>query len=1147
MKRILFLLGISASCLQADPLITEIMASNSGPVTDQFQETPDWIEITNPDATSVNLSGWSLTDDQALHQKWGFPAVELAPGARILIMASGRNLRVPGEILHTNFKLGAAGGVVQLTPPANGTASVLPYPRQFNGVSYGMGQGNALGYFLNPTPGQENGVDTLPDYVRDTSFSVDRGFYTMPFTVALSSQTPGAEIRYTLDGSTPVSTSPLYTTPLPINTTTVLRIRGFKSGLVPSNVDTATYVFANTWRTQPDFPAGFSKTWGSFNASLKWKADYGMNMPVINNATYGPLMIPALTTTLPVLCVTGDAAEIFGDAGLHGDLRQTNSEVPVGVEFFNPQNPSERWTARAGFQIHGGGVRDFAKKAFRLDFSGGNGDGSLKAPLFPGSKAEQHDQLVLRGGGHDSFTARVRGGSPDNNDRAFHATYMRDQFLRRTEVEAGLISPRGRYVHLCLNGLYWGLYDLHERPNAEFFAANAGGEQEDWDVLHHGPQQIDGTADAWENFLIKASFGAATANDYNDLATLAGPDAFIDHLLIRMWGADHDWLGPVTMPSSTTGTTADVAYYNNKNWYAGRRTRGDAPGPWHFFTWDGEISMGSHLLFGWFDNRPTPAGLDFPRFRELRLDMTGISQPGTPAAVWAALQQWPPFRLKVADRARRMFGAGGALSPVRAAARVEALRQELDLPMVAETARWGTVSGFTFVSVDGQVRASWDNTQLDRDTHWRPEVAWLRDTWCTERTPVFLGQLQARGLYPSTVPPDIFPPGGALGVGESFTLSSPAGTIHYTTNGQDPMEGGPAVLVWPAGQRVVPAGPFTVKARVRNSTTNEWSALTEYLFTNAVLPAPGMLVISEIHYHPSPGTAAEAQAGFATAGLFEFLEIANVSGQRVQLGSLRFSEGIDFDFATDSSLTEIAPGGVLLLASNAAAFTARYGAGLPVAGVFANGTNLSNGGERLKLVTASGLVVAEMTYDDSGDWPSSPDGSGKSLILLDPAAGSTGRTADAWRPSSSVNGTPGLLSPPLTFALWLNDYFTPAQLVDPDQSGTQADPDGDGLVNLMEYALLKNPLVPSKSAIAISSSQDGRVRFTWDRRRAAADISALNTVLELQQGDLPWAAPVAGPGVSFSLVNTGEGSDRQTVEIDPLLLPRVFVRIRVQP
>jgi hypothetical protein len=98
-------------------------------------------------------------------------------------------------------------------------------------------------YFPNPTLGHSNSAAYL-GVVADTKFSVDRGFYNAPFVLHLTNATPGAAIRFTLDGSPPSPVAGLlYTGPLPINKTTTLRAASFKPGYQPSDIDTHTYIF----------------------------------------------------------------------------------------------------------------------------------------------------------------------------------------------------------------------------------------------------------------------------------------------------------------------------------------------------------------------------------------------------------------------------------------------------------------------------------------------------------------------------------------------------------------------------------------------------------------------------------------------------------------------------------------------------------------------------------------------------------------------------------------------------------------------------------------------------------------------------------------------------------------------------------------
>ena len=60
-------------------------------------------------------------------------------------------------------------------------------------------------------------------------------------------------------------------------------------------------------------------------------------------------------------------------------------------------------------------------------------------------------------------------------------------------------ASQGRYVHVFINGLYWGMYNAVERPDESFAEAHFGGDKEDYDVIKHGnpPQATNGDRVAW--------------------------------------------------------------------------------------------------------------------------------------------------------------------------------------------------------------------------------------------------------------------------------------------------------------------------------------------------------------------------------------------------------------------------------------------------------------------------------------------------------------------------------------------------------------------------------------------------------------------------------------------------------------------------
>lgn len=137
--RLALALALAAGPAGAAPYISEFLASNITGLKDEDGDESDWIEIHNPDATAVDLTGWGLGDLASLEEPWRFPAVTLAPGARLLVFASGKNRRVPGSNLHANFSLNATGEFLALIHPGGvAVSSFSPlFPPQLPDVSYG--------------------------------------------------------------------------------------------------------------------------------------------------------------------------------------------------------------------------------------------------------------------------------------------------------------------------------------------------------------------------------------------------------------------------------------------------------------------------------------------------------------------------------------------------------------------------------------------------------------------------------------------------------------------------------------------------------------------------------------------------------------------------------------------------------------------------------------------------------------------------------------------------------------------------------------------------------------------------------------------------------------------------------------------------
>lgn len=248
--------------------------------------------------------------------------------------------------------------------------------------------------------------------------------------------------------------------------------------------------------------------------------------------------------------------------------------------------------------------------------------------------------------------------------------------------------------------------------------------------------------------------------------------------------------------------------------------------------------------------------------------------------------------------------------------------------------------------------------------------------------------------------------------------------------------------------------PMTVKARSFNA--GEWSALTVADFTVNTVPATSANVaIVELLFNPTGPTDAERAAGVTDGDQFEFLEVRNIGTQNVDLGGVRFTDGVAFDFSTGAFRT-IAPGQHILLVSDLDAFRVRYGNAFDavIAGQFVG--NLNNGGENMRLHGADGTILHEFAYGDSDPWPVEGD-EGYSLQIID-FTGDHASPAN-WKASATIGGNPGPEGgqPALTLAQWQAGFFSEEELRNSGFSGSAADADGDLVSNFAEFVFGTSP------------------------------------------------------------------------------------------
>lgn len=830
--------------------------------------------------------------------------------------------------------------------------------------------------------------------------SQGRGLYFTPFSLTLSSSTPGAEIRYTLDGSQPTEThGERYTGAIPIARTTTLRAAAFAAGYAASRVETHTYLFPGDvagQSTELALADGLPLTWGLVPdgrwAGQAVPADYGVRPPIIER--YGADLAAALRA-LPSVSLVMDRADLFDPAtGIYSNPTQQGDawERPVSVEWIRGDGVPNL-QIDAGVRIAGGYSRRpeaTPKHSLALRFRARYGASRLRYPVFADSAVQSFDTLRLRAGQADHF-----------NFSAHKAQYLHDQWGRATQSDMGWPTAHGTYVHVYLNGLYWGIYNLAEEPTAAFAADHMGGDEADWDVVRDGDlvdgrwsvAVEDGSADAFNQMLEVArqapSPDPRDSARYERLTGWLDLPQFIDYHLIQIHAANWDW--------------------PNKNWRAARNR--DLAGGFQFFVWDMEHTTAlrddpdDRLCVSPRDPRTGACGYN--------ADTLGVQD------LHGWLKQFPDYRIAFADRVQRHFFTpavasidarnAGALTPAATIRRYERLAAALEPAIVAESARWSTADptarhALDFPKVWERYHKRWPYGPQTPD-HWRLERDRVLTRHFPDRTAIVLQQLCDQGLYPSVAPPAMAVAGDPL-TPQSLTLtpsttgcaSAAVGSVvYYTLDGSDPRApwSGDGVAIW-SGQPSLAAAAYRgpvklptyahVRARAALQVDGQWwwSAQVE-----ARLGHP-RLAVSEIMYHPD------------AAGV-EFLEIHNREPAAVDISGLRVSGAVRF---TVPEGTQVAPDGQVVIAADAAAFRARY-PDTPLVGVFEG--RLDNAGETIVVTDAEGIRLAEVAYRGDGLWPRAPDGWGWSLVPRRP----TGDLDDpeAWRASAYRGGSPGAPDP----------------------------------------------------------------------------------------------------------------------------------------
>ena len=702
--------------------INELLAS---PVDTEH----DWIEIYNAGSSSIDLQGKYLSDDPDDLTKWQFiNSIVIHAKSFLVVIADGFGL----EDLHANFRLNSESGSVILTD-IDGVRIIheIDYNKQYYGVSYGQfpdGSGT-FKYFETASPGISNS-DPYDGVIEGLLFGYEHGFYSSPIQVPIVTNVPGATIYYTTDGSTPLTqvqgSTKEYTAAVTVSTTTCIRAVATFPGWKTSEIKTCSYIFLNDVIKQPVLPSGFPANWGHTGTG-----DYEMDPDIVNKSPYNSTIIDDMKS-IPTLSLVMDRDDWFGSDGRGIYIEGELDERAVSAEWISPDG-EEGFQVNCGVMVVGGSsTRRWKsdKLSLRLKFKNEYETSELRYPVFGEDKMDEFNTLVLDARLNNSW--HYGGGS---EEQRLFAQYTRDQFACDVQNEMGGLAPQGRHVHLYINGLYWGMYHVHERPDEHFASSYLGGLPEHYDVLkHNNTTVVNGSNQSYLDMFAIADSPLSPAEQFEQISQYLDIEDFIDYMLMNFYVGNTDWA--------------------HQNWYATHNHTSE-DGRWRYHSWDAE-----HIMKDDDEN------------------VTGKDNDGGPTHLHQQLINNPLYKDIFANRVQKHFFGDGVFIPDNIKNIYQNRLDDVYRAVVAESARWG----------DNQREVPYS-----RDNEWITHRNYQLNEYLPFRRDIVLDQFIDKGWYPDGSAPyfqvsNVNFQGGEIRADEALEIKADWGQIYYTLNGEDPMQ-----------------------------------------------------------------------------------------------------------------------------------------------------------------------------------------------------------------------------------------------------------------------------------------------------------------------------------------------------------------------
>lgn len=456
-----------------DLIINEAMNSNYEYLPQNGGNYYDWIELYNNSNKTIKLSDYCLTTSTNSICEFKLPKIELKKGEYYIVMASGETNLSNDSYVHAPFKLSSVEGLY-LTKDRKiiDTLFISEVP---SGYSIGKSD-DGIYYFSKPTPKAKNSNGTMSISYLPTA-NKKSGIYNNIDSIEVA-LTGGDKIYYTLDGSVPTTSSKVYSSPLTIKKTTVLRTMSKDNGKLQSKTNTYSYIM---------------------NENHK----------------------------INVMSISIDK-KALSNVNTHTALNSSVIE-PCFVEYFDSEGTG--FSIGAGLKLFGGSTRSYKKKSYEIKFKKKYGEGSLKYKVFDTVDSSVFDSLVLRTGSQDEFE-----WSKKTLIRDIVATSLVAEY---TDVDVQAYKPVALYLNGEYWGLYFIREKVDESFISNHY--NVKATKENTDLLRIDGEVKIGTNTKYNKMVsFTNSNTLSDVKNYNKIKEQIDIVGYCDFWISEIWPSNYD-------------------------------------------------------------------------------------------------------------------------------------------------------------------------------------------------------------------------------------------------------------------------------------------------------------------------------------------------------------------------------------------------------------------------------------------------------------------------------------------------------------------------------------------------------------------------------------------------------------------------------